>query len=325
MSSGGGHSAQRAAATGASVRCRRQPGGVRGRVVDERRAGLVHRHARRDRRAPAQSGGYWPRAAVKRSTRPLSSSIASSALSCAARELGRLANVLLGRAGSSSASSWRAPSRSPPCASVVAASGRIHSGALGNRAARSNQRGGRVVVAGVPVVDEPDVVRVLPARSGLRASPFSSSAIAWSARPGPSGGAIDRKMAPNRYAILNCGSSVVVRSSSGCSSSKRPVVRARLAVAPVVLDRANPVDVGRERVERQEQAVGGLAGRAGTAAARSPARPGTRLARVQHGSPQAPGRRRRRRSATSARRPARSLELPPREDRRPRPPAAPPM
>ena len=100
--------------------------------------------------------------------------------------------------------------------------------------------------------------------SGRSRSPFSSSAMARSGRPAPRGYASARNTAPNRYAMLNRGSSVVVMSRSGYSERKvvggerrrrfEPPDRLLGALriepqlgAAVVLNRADPVDVGEQR------------------------------------------------------------------------------
>ena len=69
-----------------------------------------------------------------------------------------------------------------------------------------------------------------PSAPASLAMPRSSRAMARSGRPGPLGYASVRKIAPNRYATLNCGSSEVTRSSSGYSRSKLAAVTVRAAL-----------------------------------------------------------------------------------------------
>ncbi len=87
------------------------------------------------------------------------------------------------------------------------------------------------VVVQVPVIHEPDVVHVLPLPGRLAEALFEERNRQIRASGSRPAAAQLRKMAPNLYAMLKRGSSVVVRSSSGYRSSYRDGSRARAPAA----------------------------------------------------------------------------------------------
>ena len=108
----------------------------------------------------------------------------------------------------------------------------------------------------MPVVDERDVVEVLPLLR-LSRDALLEQRDRLIGTAGPAGRRLAEEDRAKAVGDVKNGSSVVVRSSSGCSSSycRRP--SRDEAVAAVVLDGADPVDVGGQRVELERHALHG--------------------------------------------------------------------
>ena len=88
--------------------------------------------------------------------------------------------------------------RWPPCASVVAASGFRNQARARQPAALLEPLGGGLVVVQRPVMDEADVLHVLPLRRACLRAPSSAAQSPGRAGPGPPGFGSERKIAPKR-------------------------------------------------------------------------------------------------------------------------------
>ncbi len=184
----------------------------------------------------------------------VSSSIWSRASSCVRRRrASRWRNSLSG-VWASACQSSRDVRRSPPCVRVTAASDFSHHGAPGTAAPLREGVGGLGVVPRPPVVHEPDVLVVLPAiRVVLHALLEQRDGLIGAA--GTAGRLLGQE---DRAEPVR---DVEARIERGGQVEKRVQVLEPLgSVVPQprraeVLERAHPVQVGRQRVEAEDRAA----------------------------------------------------------------------
>ena len=152
----GGAASRRPSVTRAARRVERVRARRRGRPATPRQ------QARADERVPGRRERAGPRLERRRDGRQLVDGVERVEL----REPKRGVvpqPVVVGRLAAATARAAANCARSPPWASVTAASDRSHHGRARDLGGLLEPRRGRAVVAEPPVVDEPDVLQVVPA------------------------------------------------------------------------------------------------------------------------------------------------------------------